>query len=267
MISRRDETTVRQLTDNLPQAILLVAEPGLDAESVVAQIANAQATEVFTVSPEEKKKSIGVDQIRNFIVNVRTYATKRRIGIFKPAEVMTEEAQNALLKILEEPPKGLHIILLTSSTEGILSTVLSRCQVVRLGRTSTLQDGAILKSSNLDDQSKQQVLFLASGRPALIRNLINNQKLLDEYRRLASDAKAIVSGVSYDALSSIGRHGSDRESALRLVDVTLTMVRFQAKKHGVDRSSSSLIDRLSKAEEILRSNGNTKLALLGLIVR
>ena len=78
----------------------------------------------------EKPNSIGVDDIReqlNDDIVIKPYYSSRKIYILSDAAIMTEEAQNALLKTLEEPPEYAVIMLLTDNKERMLPTILSRC--------------------------------------------------------------------------------------------------------------------------------------------
>lgn len=75
--------------------------------------------------------NIKIEEIRKFQSNVylTAYESKYRICIIKYADKMTEQAQNSLLKILEEPPLKTIIILLTNNVFGLLSTIRSRCRL------------------------------------------------------------------------------------------------------------------------------------------
>ena len=265
ILAKSDERALERLVASLPHATIIVAEPGLDVERFIGEIVSSQPSQIFNVSPQENKSTIGVDQIRSFIASVRTYADQRRVCLISPANSMTEEAQNALLKVLEEPSDGLHIILSATSTEGILPTVLSRCQALTLSRTSPAQDDLLLDDSDLDGQSRQQIQFLATGRPELIRQLIADPELFSNYRQLATDAKAIISGTGYQALQVSIKYATTRQEALRLIDVVLSMIRFQAKRRGIDASTSRLLEAINRSETALRANGNIKLSLLQLI--
>lgn len=83
------------------------------------------------IEPEEN--SITVMQIRQSLhqINLSPMGDKKAI-IIKPADVMTIEAQNALLKTLEEPPPRVVFFLLTTQKEALLPTIVSRCQTVNL---------------------------------------------------------------------------------------------------------------------------------------
>jgi len=79
---------------------------------------------------------LGVDLVRHFVIEpagTRPTQGNRRVFLFREAERMNEEAQNALLKTLEEPPGAACLILVTSSAERLLPTIRSRCQHVPFG--------------------------------------------------------------------------------------------------------------------------------------
>ncbi len=82
-----------------------------------------------------EKASIGVDDIRlqvNGDIQVKPYHSPYKIYIIDEADRLTEQAQNALLKTIEEPPEYAVILLLTSNISNILPTILSRCVVLNL---------------------------------------------------------------------------------------------------------------------------------------
>ena len=83
----------------------------------------------------EKPATIGVEDIRvgiNDNILIKPYACNWKIYIINEAEKMTVQAQNALLKTLEEPPAYAVILLLTSNLEVMLPTILSRCVVLNM---------------------------------------------------------------------------------------------------------------------------------------
>ena len=83
----------------------------------------------------EKPGSIGVDDVReqiNDTIMIRPYSSYYKIYIVDEAEKMTVQAQNALLKTIEEPPSYAVIILITTNQEAFLPTILSRCVQMKL---------------------------------------------------------------------------------------------------------------------------------------
>lgn len=79
------------------------------------------------------KKSIGVDRIREISkdVCIKPFESENKVYIIEDAAALTDEAQNAMLKILEEPPEYAVFILITPSSSALLPTVVSRCDKVR----------------------------------------------------------------------------------------------------------------------------------------
>lgn len=83
----------------------------------------------------EKPNTISVEDIRtqvNVSVGIKPYGSGRKVYIVAEAEKMTVQAQNALLKTLEEPPEYVVILLLTSNVNALLSTILSRSVVLNM---------------------------------------------------------------------------------------------------------------------------------------
>ena len=83
----------------------------------------------------EKPNTISVDDIRSQIngdVAIKPYSSPRKIYIMNEGEKMTVQAQNALLKTLEEPPEYAVILILTTNANSLLPTILSRCVVLNM---------------------------------------------------------------------------------------------------------------------------------------
>lgn len=83
----------------------------------------------------EKPNTIGVDDIRAQINNdiaIRPYSSRYKVYIVDEAEKMNQQAQNALLKTIEEPPAYAVILLLTTNADSFLQTILSRCITLNL---------------------------------------------------------------------------------------------------------------------------------------
>ena len=82
------------------------------------------------------KKSIGIEEVRTIsgFLKIKPLG-QRKIVVIKEANLLTTEAQNSLLKILEEPPTYAQIFLESNTIENLLPTILSRCQKIKIGDT------------------------------------------------------------------------------------------------------------------------------------
>jgi len=91
--------------------------------------------DIYWVRPESKSRRITVEQIRDFekAVNLKASMARIKVGIVVDSDCMGEEASNAFLKTLEEPPAQTIIILLTAQPQRLLTTILSRCLKISFG--------------------------------------------------------------------------------------------------------------------------------------
>lgn len=117
--------------------------------------------ETLIISPDEEKNSIGIDKIRDlkFFLWQKPLFSARRIAIIQGAENMTPEAQNAALKIVEEPPESALIIFIAPSGESLLPALGSRLQKVYFSsgeekpraKTAQLSVDKLLAGDDLSD--------------------------------------------------------------------------------------------------------------------
>lgn len=130
LLARQDEIVFHQYREHLPQALIVAGEDGLDREATVDNLAHAQPSEVITIVPEKDKKHISVERkFAPLSPASEPSALRRRIIIIRLAEHMTEVAQNALLKALEEPSHDTIFLLESEEPSLLLPTILSRCQI------------------------------------------------------------------------------------------------------------------------------------------
>ena len=127
-------------SDEISHAHIIVGEDGIGKSN----LANKFARSILGKSEDKdyidiinyrcKKSSFGVDDIREIVeeINKKPFEGDKKVIIIYDGNKLTVQAQNALLKTIEEPPKGVFIILLCESLELILDTIKSRCQIYKL---------------------------------------------------------------------------------------------------------------------------------------
>jgi DNA polymerase-3 subunit delta' len=109
------------------------------------RIARLVHADVLVVEPGDTGV-IKVDQVRDVVerTGYRPFEGRRRVVIIDDADAMLSEAQNALLKTLEEPPASSMFVLVTSRPDELLPTVRSRCQRLRFGRLTASDVATVL---------------------------------------------------------------------------------------------------------------------------
>lgn len=114
--------------------------------------------DITVTAPLEGKKNISVSQIRELRTDafVKPHEAEKRVFIINYADSMNEQAQNALLKILEEPPSSVIFILIAESKAAFLETVISRCVVLTLSTPDT--DTALEFIKSRTDFSEEDIL-------------------------------------------------------------------------------------------------------------
>ena len=115
----------------------------------------------------EKPNTIGVEDVRTQIngdVAIKPYSSPYKIYIMNEAEKMTVQAQNALLKTLEEPPEYAVIMLLTTNVNALLPTILSRCVVLNMRPVQDeLVKNFLMKEVQVPDYKAQVCVAFARG--------------------------------------------------------------------------------------------------------
>lgn len=149
------------------------------------------------------RQDITVDQIRelNQFFHLRPALAGWRIGVVDSLDEMNVSGMNALLKTLEEPPKNALLILISHSTQPILPTIRSRCQVLRFYPLSEDDTKTVLKSQ---DANVELAADLAPGRPGygMALSQTAGAKAVQTARALLRNIRKPSGGVVAAALTS-----------------------------------------------------------------
>lgn len=177
----------RAESNTLSHAHLIVGANGIGKSKVAdifsSLILNKELfkANVDSIEYRPKKASIGVDDVREIIeeVNKKPYEGDKKVITIFSGEKLTIQAQNALLKTIEEPPKGVFIIILTTSIEIILETIKSRCQIYKLTPLSNeeIQSYILKKYGNIDTIDFSPALSYTGGIPGRLEKFIDDEEL------------------------------------------------------------------------------------------
>ena len=142
-----------------------------------------------------KNRSIGIDRIREIrsVINIKPFEGLHRIVIISRAEDMTLQASNALLKVLEEPPKNVFFLLLTSNISLILPTIISRCQLLKIRGVSdeAIRD-LIVDRFNFDNDFALDIARLSAGKVGMAISMAQNPEYLERRLEIFASIEAIL---------------------------------------------------------------------------
>jgi len=132
-----------------------------------AKFADVQIVTVEAATDGPAHKAISVEQMREVeaTIALAPYEGRKRVVIIDPASEMSDGAQNALLKTLEEPPPHVVFILVSADADRLLETVRSRCRRVDFGLVAAKEIEAGLSERGSDAEQAAVLARLAAGRP------------------------------------------------------------------------------------------------------
>ena len=217
--------------------------------------------DIITITHE--KATIGVDDIRQQLrddVIIKPYESSHKIYIIPEGEKMTVQAQNALLKTLEEPPTYIVIIILTTNINAFLPTILSRCVVLPMkpARDDSIMKFLMEKNQVVDYKASLCAAF-ARGNVGKALNLASNERF-ENLRTGTVDLVAKVPGLdistAMERLHEIlaapegeeksGKKGIDMEQYEDFMDVLIFLFRdFLVFKATGDDSHLIFSDKVS----------------------
>jgi DNA polymerase-3 subunit delta' len=198
----------RSFANVFAQALLCDVRPetALDPCGVCPSCLQVEAgthPDILRVARPEDKHDLGIALIRDLCLDLglKPASGRRKVAIIDDADDLNDEAANAFLKTLEEPPPGSVLILIGTSAEMQLDTIISRCRVLRfdpLNETELAQ--VLLKQQVTDDPAEAaRIAHLAEGSVARARGLAN--ATLDGFRRGLIDEIADPKGFDPPALA------------------------------------------------------------------
>ena len=172
---------------NLSHAQLISGEDGI-GKSILAEILgklilngdlNREYVDIINYKPI--KTSFGVDDVRDIIdeVNKKPFEGDKKVIIIHQGNKLTIQAQNALLKTIEEPPTEVYIIILCESLELILDTIKSRCEIYKLTPLTKdeLYKYIAIKGYDYSEEEKASAIAFSEGIPGRIDRYFSDTEL------------------------------------------------------------------------------------------
>ena len=261
-------------------------EPCNECRSCKQSVSKNQPDIIYVT--HEKPNTISVEDIREQVNNdvaIKPYSSKYKVYIINEAEKMTVQAQNAILKTLEEPPAYVIILLLVSNLQTLLPTILSRCVTLNMKPVSDKQvrkylmeelqvpdyradvcvafargnigkAKALASSEEFDNVKNEALALLKHSREMELQDIIQAIKKINEYKLQISDYLDIMCIWYRDVL--LFKATADANSLVFREEIqAIRKVVARCSYEGIEK----IIQSLDKAKKRLEANVNFELTM------
>ena len=280
----------KKMLANLFAATLLCEKGGPDPCNECHSCRQAESgnhPDIIKVT-HEKPNSISVDDIREQVNNtimIKPYQGPYKVYIIPQADMMTPQAQNALLKTIEEPPEYAVIMLLTENADTLLPTINSRCVMLKLRNIKdTLIKKYLMETMQVPDYKADMCTAFAQGnmgRAIMLANSEHFNEIRDEAVQLLKYINEMELSEIVQAVSRITAYKLEINDYLDIImiwyrdvllykatkDMDKGVFKDQLKyiKERAKRSSYEgielIIESLEKAKARLKANVNFDLVM------
>lgn len=207
--------------------------------------------------------TITIDMIREVIAFTKLKQSGIRIIAIHNVQFMNDESQNALLKLLEEPPENIIILLSIDSESKIKQTLLSRVEKIQIRPFTKQELMSYLKTKDVTRKDQDAIWAMSGGRIRLADSLIDSDSL---ERSVFQLSKTIVRGSTFDRLKQVDSLSKQPENLELLLFALRRVVRLSAKSRSPDRLQESLQTIYDCEVALQSSNPNIKLLLTKLML-
>lgn len=183
---------------------------------------NKNNPDIIYIKPS-KTNYIGVDDIREQIknqVNIRPYTCNYKIFILEDADKMSTAAQNALLKILEEPPSFVIFFLLGENKNNFLPTIISRCVVLKTTPVSISQiEDYLIKNLAIENDLARICAVYSQGNIGRAMILANNNNFILLRDRIISFIRSLKNISAAEAINFVKYLDDQKENINTILDI------------------------------------------------
>jgi DNA polymerase III delta prime subunit len=284
LLSKQFERNLAKFMSSPGHALLIVGSAGTGKLSIAQNIAKvllglSDKTDLVN-NPSLKLLSpvnnvIAIDAIRELraFLSLKTIGSRsiKRVIVIEDANLMSGEAQNAILKVLEEPPEDTVIILTAVSDKQMPKTVVSRVQKINIVRPSLNETMAFFKKAGFSEDEITKNYLISNGSVGLMSELLTEKadSLMSKY---ISEAKSLIASSKLIKLKQIEEFSSDKKIlanrlfAIKRVCRAALLQSIEKQDYETAKRLITSLKRISRTEKGLYQGANTKLLVANLMV-
>ena len=172
--------------------------------------------DIYELTAQDGKRNISVDQIRGIVTDAYTkpYESGKKVYIIAYGDDMNEMAQNAFLKVLEEPPEYAVFVILAENNESLLATIRSRCTSIRFNPVPDKMVAEYIKKNYPESAEKTDFLVqYAGGVVGDIEKILNTENFVPLRRESLKKLSCLLSESKLDGYEAVEFLEENKEDA------------------------------------------------------
>jgi len=211
-----------------------------------------------------KTRDISIEAVRDAQqkLSLFPYHGKYKVLIVRDAHRLNNSAQNALLKLLEEPNQTSMLILVTSELDKILPTVQSRCEKISFSLVTQIELSLAFSG---EKNFATDIPILAMGRPAIAKLMLENEEQLELRRQQWQQLEKLRKGSLNEKMLLAEEFSKDVRKALDTFNAWIWLLRTDALSNsddGVRNKTYATIEKIQQSMTLLNiTNANSRLLL------
>jgi DNA polymerase-3 subunit delta' len=246
----------RTLSIRLAQALNCQAPPapGVPCRTcrVCRQFETGQNIDLMIVQAENEGGTLKVEQIREVskFLSLKPYLSQYKIVIFLRFQEANANAQNALLKTLEEAPSYAVLLLTADNAEQLLPTIVSRCEILRLRPLQVAAVTEFLAARGLEGEKARLLAHLSGGRPGYALRLSADEKALTFRTEKLDDLRKLLKAKRRDRFHYAEKLSKEKEIFRQTLFIWLSYWRDVLLKTSGAGAALANLDRAEEIEDL-----------------
>ncbi len=217
------------------------------------QTENMQHPDLAVLQAERSGGILKVDQVRELqrSLSLAPYQAQHRIAILLRFEEANPNASNALLKTLEEPPRHVVLILTAESGEGLLPTIVSRCELLRLRplKLETVQHG-LQSQWQVPEEQARLLAHLSSGRIGYALSLYQQAELMQLRKDILDDHSSLLSSSRVERFAYVEDLAKDKERLHQALEIWQSLWRDVFLRASGSAAPLANLDRIEEIDNL-----------------
>lgn len=224
---------------------------------------NGENNPDIQIIDETEEKSIKTETIKEMVKGVyeKPISSAKKVYIINDSQKMTKEAQNSLLKTLEEPPEYVVIILIAENENLLLNTIKSRCAKIKFNPLTNNEVVKILKEKYEYDEVSSNILEVAGGSVTHALSVQGKEELFNEIKSTFSNLERLN---IIDLLNKKDILFKDKDAIYEILDY-INIILFN--KTNEDIKFTNCIKIVEETKDRLKKNGNYDMTIDNLLLK